>query len=255
MVMTTFLFMAEHKLNDTFDVYSIVVKNNSISEAGYSELVQSSLDVSNNFEIKRFDAITPNDNDYVLKHLNIKWNYPLDGLPVFDNSIGLIKNPYKTTNPDAKISCAISHYLLWLKCLNTNKALLILEHDAFFINKFNPNFILNQDKYQIIGINSPIGATRKAHLFEHIIKNSKWNTPIISVPLIDSDPKTIQGLAGGSAYFIRPQGINKVIDFIKNHGLMHNDCTLCYQLFGDILGVSKTFYTKVNKPNISTTRS
>jgi len=242
------------KLNDIFDVYSIVIKDNDISETGYKELIKSSKDVDNEFDIKRFQAITPNDNDYVMKHLNIKWNYPLDGSPVYDPSINLIKSPYKTSNPFAKISCALSHYLLWLKCLEENKPFLILEHDSVFINRFDSEFILNQDHYQIIGLNSPIGTTRKAHLFEYIINNSKCNNSIIPVPIIDSDSRIIQGLAGGSAYFIRPKGIEKVISFIKEHGLMHNDCTLCYQLFGNILGVSKTFYTKVNKPNISTTR-
>lgn len=237
-----------------FDVYSIVIKDNLISESGYSDLINSSDMIGNNFEIKRFQAITPGDNDYVMKHLNIKWNYPIDGNPVFDENLGLIKSPYKTTNHNAKISCALSHYLLWLKCYNDNKPLLILEHDAYFINSFNPDFILNQDRYQIVGINSPIGATRKANLYDKIITEDTSGNSIISVPRIDSDKRIIQGLPGGSAYFIRPHGIKRVIDFVKNHGLMHNDCILCYQLFDDILGVSKKYYTKVNKPNLSTTR-
>jgi GR25 family glycosyltransferase involved in LPS biosynthesis len=254
MVMIIFLFMAEHKLKNTFDVYSIVVKDNLISESGYSDLVNSSNIVNNNFEIKRYQAITPDDNEYVMKHLDIKWNYPIEGNPVFDENLGLIKSPYKASNHAAKISCALSHYLLWMKCYYDDKPILILEHDAYFINRFTPNFILRQDRYQIVGINSPIGATRKANLYNKIITEDISGKSIIPVPRIDSDKRIIQGLAGGSAYFIKPDGIKKVIDFVKNHGLMHNDCILCYQLFDDILGVTKTFYTKVNRPNLSTTR-
>ena len=41
--------------------YAIVVKDNDVSEKGFERLVKSSKDVGNKFEIKRFDAITPDN--------------------------------------------------------------------------------------------------------------------------------------------------------------------------------------------------
>lgn len=149
--------------------------------------------------------------------------------------------PYKTKNPKRRIACALSHFLLWKKCTEIKEPILILEHDAEFIRKFNPEYILNSS-YSAIGINDPRGATRLDRLFYKIIKNSR--TDILPCPIV-GNIKIPQGLAGGSAYLIKPEAAEKIISLVYKYGLWPNDAILCQQLMPEMLGVTKTPYTKV----------
>ena len=141
--------------------YAIVMKDVEVSEHGYSQLVQSSKAVDNPFTIQRFEAITPEYVDATMKSQFIKWNYPWDA-PVNDMATGLIKTPYNTANPKSRIACALSHYLLWKTCTKVRQPILILEHDAKFINRldFTPN---QTGTIDIVGINDPRGATRRSN--------------------------------------------------------------------------------------------
>ena len=53
-----------------------------------------------------------------------------------------------------------------------------------------------------------------------------------------------QGLAGNSAYIIKPEAARQLIDLVKIHGLWPNDAIMCKQLIKK-MGVSKNFYTKI----------
>lgn len=228
--------------------FSIVIQNNKVSESGYQNLLNSSNAIGNNFLIQKLDAVTPATKDKWLLELDLVWNYPFDK-EVFDDTTGLIKTPYSAKDHNKKIACALSHYLLWKKCVDINEPILILEHDAYFVQKLDTEKLL-QSEYQIIGINDPIGATRKAKLFDSII--SKDSREIQPVPVIDL--KIIpQGLAGASAYLVKPEGCKKVLEKVKEVGLWHNDALLCWQLF-DFLAVTKTYYTRIQNLESTTTR-
>ena len=74
--------------------YSIVVKDNEISENGFDKLVQSSLKVENDFSVKKFNAAVPKD---VAKHMRedlagIQWTWPWQH-PERCLATGLTKNP------------------------------------------------------------------------------------------------------------------------------------------------------------------
>jgi hypothetical protein len=217
---------------------AIVIKDNEISELGYSRLVESSKAVGNDFDIVRFNALPVDDVDEFLDKSGLHWNYPWEG-EVTDFATGLKKSAYRTNNRKARISCACSHYMLWFDCVDFNKTTLILEHDAYFIKKLD--FDPEETKAQIIGINNPLGATRRAKLFYDKVMENPGKFQL--VPWID-DVTVPQGLAGNSAYIIKPAGAKKMLDLVAEFGLWPNDAIMCRQLV-PTLGVTKTFYTGV----------
>lgn len=217
---------------------SIVIKDNAVSELGYSRLVESSKSVDNYFDIVRCDAITPDKVDNFMEISGIKWNYPWEG-EIVDFATGLKKSAYKTVNPKARMACACSHYSLWQESSTTNTTMLILEHDAYFTNKidFDPKDI----KAEILGINNPLGATRKSQLYYDMIMESAASYQL--VPWIDN-VYVPQGLAGNSAYIIKPSGAKHLIELVKQYGLWPNDAIMCRQLVPR-LGVTRKFYTNI----------
>jgi GR25 family glycosyltransferase involved in LPS biosynthesis len=221
--------------------YAIIIKDNVISENGANKLFKSSFEVNNEFKISRFNAITPEKVDKTLKKYKLTWNYPWESV-VFDDITKLKKSPYSAKDPNKKIACALSHYSLWIKCVELNEPILILEHDALFIEKLNIDFLVDST-YQIIGINNPLGSTRKSVLYNSLIRSNIEE--IQPIPVIDDD-EIPQGLAGASAYFVKPDGCKEVIEKIKEVGLWHNDALLCRQLF-NFIGVTKKYYTKTQK--------
>lgn len=219
--------------------YAIVIKNQPISELGYENLVTSSNKVGNDFEIERYDAVIPDLAVAGLRKLNIKWNYPWDK-PVRDIATGLIKTPYNTENPNARIACALSHFGLWQKCYNQDETFLILEHDAIWKQKL-PNWVTDDSKYDIIGINDPMYATRRSRKFHEEIQ--KKESLIQRPPVIDEE-HVPQGIAGNSAYIMKPSGAKKMLDLVAEYGLWPNDAIMCRQLVRT-LGVTKNYYTGV----------
>lgn len=219
-------------------VVSIVVKDNEVAETGYKNLVDSSKAVGNEFNILRWNAIVPDQVDWVLDNAGLHWNYPWEG-EVIDFATGLVKKAYPTANPKARIACACSHYVMWHECADKNETMLILEHDALFINKID--FDPEDTGAYIIGINSPMGATRRAKIFYDKVMESDRQFQL--TPWID-DMRIPQGLAGNSAYIIKPNGAKALLKLVEMYGLWPNDAIMCRQLLSKI-GVTRKFYTKV----------
>ena len=216
--------------------YCIALTNNEESMTGLNRLIESSFKVGNKFEIKHFDAVIPDQVDTLLRSFQIEWNYPWQGI-VNDFATGLVKSAYVTRNPKARIACALSHYMLWQDCVYNDEPFLILEHDAYFQRPLN--FDINDTGFDIIGINNPLGCTRKAREYYQTIIDS--NKQYLPSPWIDK--RTVpQGLAGNSAYIIKPSGAKQLLDLVKEFGLWPNDALMCRQLVPK-LGVSRTFYT------------
>ena len=226
--------------------YAIVIKDAEISELGYERLVESSQRVGNTFNIHKFEAITPEFVDKTLTANFIKWNYPWEG-SVTDFASGLVKSAYTTADPRKRIACALSHYLLWKTAAKEKEPILVLEHDAAFTSKldFNPD----QAPYDIIGINNPLGATRKSQVYYNKILQSQMMFQ--PTPLID-DHTVPQGLAGNSAYIIKPTGAEQMLKLVKEYGLWPNDALMCRQLVRK-LGVTRKFYTAIQNLKSTTT--
>ena len=133
-----------------------------------------------------------------------------------------------------------SHYSLWKHCVEINEEVLILEHDAYFIKQIPIDVILEWD-YQIIGINDPLGATRKAREFKRLIELDP--NFVQNVPSID-EFNVPQGIAGNSAYIITPEGAERCMSAVFKYGLWPNDAIMCKQLVRG-MGVTKHHYTRI----------
>lgn len=218
---------------------SIVIPNNQVSFDGYEALTKSSEKVQNEFQIEKFDAVTADLAEIVFRGNGIKWTYPWEGEAI-DFATGLVKRAYPTAYPKRRMACFASHYLLWYKCFKEDVPLLILEHDALFVHKFDPQPILDS-KYDIVGINNPLMATRRAKKFYDTVKENKGD--IQPVPSID-EWNIPQGLAGNSAYIIKPNGAEELIMAVEKYGAWPNDAIMCKQIINN-MGVTRRFYTKV----------
>lgn len=219
--------------------YAITIKNNDISEQGLNTLVSSSKGVGNQFQIDRFDAITPADVDSTMATKKLKWNYPDVG-SVLDPWTELRKSAYGGRDPKKRVGCALSHFLLWESCVETNEPMLVLEHDSVFVRKLDPISILDSS-FGIVGINSPIHATFAFDRYDQMVQQRK--DEIQPVPMLASK-EVPQGLPGNSAYVIKPHAAKHLIDLCYKYGLWPNDAIMCQQLC-NFLGVSKTYYTRV----------
>jgi len=218
----------------------------------FQSVQDSSYSLKNNFRPEIFEAtIAENAEDHLSKLL-LEWNYPWEGV-VTDLKTGLKKSAYPTRNRLNRIACAISHYRLWAVCVKTNKPMLIMEHDAIFIQRLRYDNLLEDNHYNIIGINNPIGNTRKSHEFHKILQQSvdRENTGIVPVPTIDNFDIP-QGLAGNSAYIIKPKGARMCIKAASEHGLWPNDALMCKQLIPH-MGVTKAYYTNTQRVVSTTT--
>ena len=219
--------------------YVICVRGNATSEKGADICITSSKKVENKFQVEIFDAVTPDMANIVLTGNGLKWKYPWDGQET-DLKTGLIKTAYPTKVKENRIACAMSHWLLWKQCEKLNEPILILEHDSVFIERLDYDSILKSN-FDIIGINSPASATRRAHMFHDILQGKPaWIQP---VPDID-EFNVPQGLAGNSAYIIKPNGAKNLIKASKDHGVWPNDALMCKQIIPN-LGVTKTYFTRV----------
>ena len=222
--------------------FAIVINDNEISERGWGNLIEST-----SLHINKFNAITSNNVDSMLSSLDIKWNYPWDK-PELDFSSGLLKTPYQTKDRKARIAAFLSHYILWKMTVETKQPILILEHDAIFTTEID--FLAIDHKFDIMGINDPRGCTRRSGIYYNkIIEN---NDQFQQVPWVDDDRKIPQGLAGNSAYMIKPAGARKLLQLVKEYGAWPNDAIMCRQLLPNI-GVTRKFYTKVQGLRSTTT--
>ena len=222
--------------------YVITLLDHEESTKASDQCIKSSKDVGNEFEIYKFDAITPDRVDKMMISEKIRWNYPWEG-QVSDFSTGLTKSAYPTKNQKARIACSLSHYHLWKSCSFDKESYLILEHDSFFINKLDYQLLENSSKL-IISINNPRFATRRAVEYIEKIKSSVADKyGVVSSPYID-EMNIPQGLPGNSAYMIKPEGAKKMIQLVEEYGLWPNDALMCRQLIPQ-LGCAQKFYTRV----------
>mgnify|MGYP001165210598 FL=1 len=211
--------------------------------------------LSTKMELTSWDATTANDAEYDLKKAGLEWTYPWQGV-TNDLRTGLKLTAYQTANPRARIGCFMSHYTLWKQCILENTPILILEHDAIFIREISDKDmrLIVESPYGIIGINDPRGATRRSGEYHNLTQD--WgdvNDLVVQAPKID-DWSIPQGIAGNSAYIIKPAAASKMLQLSHSLGAWPNDALMCYQNFeGRMLGQTKTYFTQVQGTRSTTT--
>jgi hypothetical protein len=71
-------------------------------------------------------------------------------------------------------------------------------------------------------------------------------------PKVDNE-NVPQGLAGNSAYIIKPSGAIRMLKLVEEFGLWPNDAIMCRQLFPDLY-VTRKFYTTIQNLKSTTTQ-
>ncbi len=228
--------------------FAIVVPDNKTSMAGFQELKDSYDKYGHNDGLIMHEAIAVDKVEMIAAGNGLNWNYPWEG-KVSDLKSGLIKSAYTTADPRKRISCFVSHWYLWQKCVKLNEMILILEHDSRFIKKLPADSTFARADFDIIGINDPSMATRKSKLYhDMILERVDFFQP---VPRID-EFNIPQGLAGNSAYVIKPAGAKLMLELSQEYGMWPNDALMCYQLVPK-LGVTRNFYTRIQGLRSTTT--
>ena len=234
----------------------IITMSDKADSLRLSKICKESILTTNTvLEVKHFEAIQPpqlyKHNVEIFDDEFVAWKFPeKDTENHLDFATGLFLKAYPTADVKRVMACALSHMKLWKWSVDNNETIVVLEHDAFFTETFNPDHLTSDPSWGVVGLNDPRGNTRKGQLFHSIVSEDNGIRP---VPDIDTtqEPPLPMGIAGNSAYMIRPFAARKLLEKCTELGLWPNDAIMCKQLF-PFLRVVHPYYTNT-QPNVSTT--
>ena len=227
--------------------FVIVLEGNKYSESVGNRCISSAkkfgLEVSKFYGVDKasaYEAMSENGLEWTWANNNTKNAVcPITRLQQF---------PYTAADIRAKIGCSMSHYMLWKECVELDEPILILEHDAVFIHDFPKVVKFNG----ICQINDPSGATRKGPWWsQYMIRCGRFGAHEKTWVTTESERLIPDGLAGNSAYMIKPWAAKELMNKFKELGVWPNDATMCKQLF-PYLEEYYPFITKVNQTQSTT---
>lgn len=215
--------------------YIIGDENNKVSVTAVKRCTESL-----NYPLEFFQQTSPETlKKDMTKFPGLYWTYPINSqIERIEDETGMILKSYKTNDLGKKWSCTVSHAKLWKKCVELDEELMILEHDAIFIRDFKPF----KWKGGVLGLNDPRGATHSSILFHEAVALRKEVQP---APYVKSKYAMPQGLAGNSAYIIKPYFAEKLLEKLKEKGFWPNDALMCLQFFPNDIKVVYPYYTRV----------
>lgn len=158
--------------------FVLILKNNKNSEAYGKNCIESAKKYKWNIEI--FDAV----NGY---------NHTLSEYDLVPSMIS--KKCESAFNRPGVVGCFLSHYSLWLKCLELDEYIGIFEHDIIF-QKNIPEEIV----------------------FDEVLRLDRLQS--------GKNHGTGNWWKGSHAYFVSPKGAKKLIDWSKKHGAFPSDVML-----------------------------
>ena len=217
---------------------------------------ESILKTESPLDVQHFEAIQP---PRLYEHIvdifdeHVRWSFPeTETQNKLDFGTGLFLKAYQTADVKRVMACALSHFKLWKKCVDLNETMVILEHDAVLSRRFDPEDLLHDPAWGVVGLNDPRGNTRKGQLFHNI---ASANEGIQVIPNIDNSQEVPlpMGIAGNSAYIIRPWAAKELLKTVKTLGMWPNDAIMCKQLF-PWLRVVYPYYSTTQRNVSSTTQ-
>lgn len=227
--------------------FVITLKNNQYSEQCAERCIKSAKQYS--IVVEKFYGVDKNNAHNVMAQYDLQWTWannntqkticPISGLQQF---------PYKAADLRSKIGCSMSHYLLWKKCVELQEPILILEHDAVFLRSLPQDINFKG----ICQINDPLGATRKGLYWSNIMKKRGGCGVFPKTKILEPGENIPDGLAGNSAYMIKPHAAQELIDAYKKYGVWMNDAIMCIKLF-PYLEEYYPFITKVQQTQSTST--
>lgn len=205
--------------------FVITLQNNQYSE----ECAQRCIDSAKQYNVivDKFYGVSKENAEQVMQSFGLKWTWANNNTEKTICPItGLHQFPYTGANLQSKIGCSMSHFLLWKRCCDLNEPLLILEHDAVFLRPL-PDF----DFKGICQINDPNGATRKGNWWsKQMVKRGQTGVFEKTWVTTDQERHIPDGLAGNSAYVIKPHAAQELINKVYQLGVWVNDAIMCKQL-------------------------
>lgn len=228
--------------------FVITIKGHEYSESKADQCIETG-DRVGKIHVERFYGVNKDEAYSVMSERSLDWSWANNNSsPSRCPITGLRHHPYyKGSDFSALIGCTMSHYSLYERCVELNEPILILEHDAVFIREF-PEF----DFKGICQINDPKGGGKNGkRLSELLTRNGKIGVSP-KTPNIGSTKDFPDGLAGNSAYVIKPFAAQELINKYHELGVWPNDAIMCIQLF-PYLEEYYPFITKVDQ-TMSTTR-
>lgn len=206
--------------------YIIGDRNNPTSVKGMNGCAASMAQLKQDFTIQFVQQTSPDTlADHMKPFPGLYWNYPLNDGKRTDEATGMILQGYRTNSLSKVFACLVSHARLWLRCVQKNEPIMILEHDAKFVRKFDPDF---EWEGGVLGLNDPRGATFNSAQY-HVLVASKGDG-VHNAPYV-ADVSRPQGLAGNSAYIIKPFAAKELLEKLKEVGGWPNDALMCNQHF------------------------
>jgi len=187
---------------------------------------------------EKFDAVTKHNAAKVMTARGLQWTWPNIEADVCPKT-GLKRHVYKTADPNARIGCSMSHYLLWEECYRCGEPILILEHDAVFLHGL-PEL---PAEFGAIMLNDPYLATPRGGWWRNEIAEKGPGVHQKTGVFDDGRP---DGLAGNSAYIISPKAARTCMAAYETLGVWPNDATLCRQLVDGLMEVYP-FVTRVDQ--------
>ena len=204
--------------------YVITLAHSQYSKESADRCIKSAKEIGG-IDVAKYSAVGKMASEEVAEYEGLKWTWAGNNDKSFtDPKTGLKHFPYKTDDIRKKIGCFMSHYFLWQKCVEDNEDYLILEHDAVFVHPL-PSIISFKG---ICMINDPTGATPRGRQWADTMK--KRGDGVHKKTIIFNDGRP-DGLAGNSAYIVKPWACKELINKTKEVGMWPNDAIMCRQLF------------------------
>jgi GR25 family glycosyltransferase involved in LPS biosynthesis len=207
--------------------YVITLWGHTYSEQCAARCIESA--ARHGVVVHRFDAVTANNARNVMRDRGLEWAWP-NIEPDVCPKTKLKRHVYRTADPNARLGCAMSHYLLWEECYRRGEPILVLEHDAVFLRGL-PEL---PEHFGAIMLNDPVGATPKGGWWKQQIAAKGPGVHRKTVVFDDGRP---DGLAGNSAYIISPGAARACMAAYEALGVWPNDATLCRQLIDGLMEV------------------
>lgn len=127
-------------------------------------------------------------------------------------------HPWKTKMKKHRLGikgCFLSHYSLWLHCINVNKPIAIFEHDAVMLRPM-PNDILNSfNEFLML---DPYNKMKKDYKLFHQDESKKGIEEYFNYDVTPKYGVMSQYVMGLQAYIIKPQAAIKLISYVKING-------------------------------------
>ena len=124
---------------------------------------------------------------------------------------------------DSEIAAFLSHYKLWIKCVELNQNIVIFEHDANVINSIpNISKVIDRD-FDLINLGKPNWGNRVwdgTGLVEREVCQGNHN---VHKPELGECQCNTQWLFGAHSYVVSPNGARKLIKSAQEDGIMPAD--------------------------------